>query len=647
MTKHILHALLVILSSILIYITQNHYLLISLFFIVLISTLNKNYFSIISIIPLFFINQSFFFVYLIFYVLLLITTIKINQKKYKIPAYLISTFSLILSLYFLREFNWIILVISLFISIIFILTNELVKIRKKQILYEALMLILFSLNVIEINKIFYIILFTLYIVIHSIINNKSYYIFTSFFIAITSYILTDNLIYILIQIIAYLCYFLNKFIKRNKEDNQIEYIIEDINNNVTNFCSFLNSFNTVSFDSDYEKRLSQSIKILISNYCLNCKNKGACYSQKKMKTYIFLKQILTNKKQANKTNDNSCIFDCIYYFDISEKALLLQSQYKLNEEFILDDLKISTVCLSIQNYFIATFDKISPKVIKLINFKKKLIDSNVMFYEFKHRIINEDNYEFKIYSNTNKDLNTIKEIATSFLKHFSPVITIHTNYVSIHPKTKYKINYDSATLSVNNHQISGDNILIKTVNETNFICALSDGMGSGFNAYKLSEETLMMVEKILECNISFDSALQIINNFFKARDKSDSFATLDLIDIDLKSGILNLYKLGSSTTYISRGDKIIPIYNNNLPFGISELITNEEFNVCDNDLIVLVSDGVNDYINESTLISYIESLKNETPHKIVYEILEKIYHENHGIIKDDMSCIAIKIKSSF
>ena len=155
-----------------------------------------------------------------------------------------------------------------------------------------------------------------------------------------------------------------------------------------------------------------------------------------------------------------------------------------------------------------------------------------------------------------------------------------------------------------------------------------------------------MVDNITNCSISFEASLQILNNFFKTRDLSDSYATLDLVDINLADGILNLYKLGSSTTYISRGDKIIPIYNNNLPFGISDLITKEEYSISDGDLIVLVSDGINDYIGEDVLIKYIETLKNEAPHKIVYEILQKIYYENGNSIKDDMSCIAVKIKKT-
>ena len=330
---------------------------------------------------------------------------------------------------------------------------------------------------------------------------------------------------------------------------------------------------------------------------------------------------------------------------MSEKALQLQKQYDLIPELETDNLKVYGICSSVQNYFISMFEKISPKMIKLINFKKLLVEQNILFTQFESQIINETTFLFKISAKKESDLIVIKNTADTYFKKNNINVTIINNNVLIYPIKKYKVSYDSASLSLNNCQISGDNMLIKNINETSFLCALSDGMGSGFHAYQLSQETLKMVDNITKCNISFDASLQILNNFFKTKDLSDSYATLDLLNINLTDGTINLYKLGSSTTYISRGDKIIPIYNNNLPFGISDLITKDEFSAEDGDLIILVSDGINDYIEEKSLIKYIETIKDEPPHKIVYDILQKIYYENKSQIKDDMSCIAVKIKS--
>ena len=424
----------------------------------------------------------------------------------------------------------------------------------------------------------------------------------------------------------------------------MEFVLEDMNNNISNFCNFLNHFSSITYNNDYEKRVSEAIKILIETFCITCKNRSSCYASKKIKTYIYLKNLLTKKDQINSQNIRGEFFDCKYYFIMAEKALQLQKQYCLLPKSNIDDLKVVGICSSVQNYFISVFEKISPPIIRLISFKKILIDQNIGFYHFDYSITDKDRFQFKIYSKKLTDLYIISDIAKSYFKKYNVNVDLRENYVCIYPIKHFKVIHDSASLSLNNCQISGDNILIKTTNDVNFICALSDGMGSGYNAYQLSQETLKMVDNITNCNINFDTSLQILNSFFKTRDLSDSYATLDLVDIDLVNGVLNLYKLGSSTTYISRGNKIIPIYNNNLPFGISDLITKEEYRIVDGDLIVLVSDGINDYINENVLIKFIESIQNEAPHKIVYEILQKIYCENQNTIKDDMTCVAIKIK---
>jgi serine/threonine protein phosphatase PrpC len=507
-----------------------------------------------------------------------------------------------------------------------------------------LILTISILNVAYVNEYIFLLIISVFITIQSIQFKRPFYIITAFFITIYSITSTNNLIYIFVQILAYLGYLLNFNNIMKNNNNEIEFILEDINLNVATFCNFLNSFSDITYNDDYEKRVSTAIKILIESYCLTCKNRADCYANKKTKTYIYLKELLTKKNQINTKDSKNSIFECKNYFLMVEKALQLQKQYNLLGDAKIDDLKIFGICSSVQSYFVSMFEKISPDMIKLMNFKKRLIEENVLFTNFEHSITNETTFQFKIYAKKIADLLIIKDIAEPYFKKYSVNIDLRDGYINISPKRKFKILYDHAALSLNNCQISGDNILFKTLDDINFLCALSDGMGSGYYAYQLSQETLKMVDNITNCSISFDSSLQILNNFFKTRDLSDSYATLDLININLADGILNLYKLGSSTTYISRGEKIVPIYNNNLPFGISDLITKEEYTIADGDLIVLVSDGVNDYINEEVLIKYIESLKNEAPHKIVYEILQKIYYENGSTIKDDMSCIAIKIK---
>lgn len=646
MLQKILQILLILSLSLLIYLGNITLININLFLLIILSTLNKNYFSLFAIIPLFFINKTLLLIFSFLWILLFLVNKFIKKNLLKnISITLISVIYFAYELLINKTEVQMVLFLFLILSVL-LLINILNISLSKRIVTEVLILSLSILNLSFINIYYFLFLYLILMLIEGIKTNKPYYLITSFLITCYAIYTTSNIIYLTIQIFAYLGYLFNFLIKKSNLNNDLEYVLEDINTNISNFCNFLNHFSKITYNNDYEKRVSSSIKILIESYCVNCGNRNICYANKKIKTYIYLKELLTKEAQINSQSEINNLFECKYYFKMAEAALDLQKKYNLITQLEVDNLKVYGVCSSVQNYFISMFEKISPKMIKLMNFKKVLIEQNIMFNDFESQIISETTFQFKISTKRNTDLLLIKDAATSYFKKNDITITMKENSLYIHPVKKYKVIYDSATLSLNNCQISGDNLLIKTINESNFLCALSDGMGSGFYAYQLSQETLKMVDNITNCNISFDAALQILNNFFKTKDLSDSYATLDLVNINLTDGILDLYKLGSSTTYISRGNKIIPIYNNNLPFGISDLVTKEEYSIADNDLIILVSDGINDYIDEGSLVKFIETIKDELPHKIVYEILQKIYYENKNQIKDDMSCIAIKIKSN-
>lgn len=643
MFQKILQILLVVFSSLLIYFGNNYLYSTSLFLLIVVFTLNKNNFSLISIIPLFFLNEILFYIFLIFSVIIGYLFYILKNNTYKRLSLICISIILLTFDYFILKNQFEFIKYSFIIMLLLLVVDCIKTIDNNQIKFNVLILCLSVINLPMIPYYFFIPIYLFLIIAECLYYKKSYYIFTSFLICIYGLAVSSNLVFISIHLFAYLCYLLNKIFFRNSKDDGLEYLFEDLNNNIANFSLFLEEFNKNTNPTEYDKRLSVSIKILIDNHCITCKERVNCYGNKKIKTYTYLKELLTKKGQINTRNIKEDLFECKYYFSMGEKALQLQKQYELTNKNNLDDYKIFGISSSIQNYFISIFEKINPLYIKLIEFKKKLIEQNIIFENFECSIIDHQHFSFKIYSVKSYNLLKILEFSKMYFKNFNLQYNINTYFISIHPKKNYTILSDSATMSLNNCQISGDNMLFKYINEVNFICALSDGMGSGYHAYQLSEQTLKMVDRITNCNISFDSSLEILNNFFKTKDLSDSFATLDLININLNNGLLSLYKLGSSTTYISRGSKIIPIYNCNLPFGINDFITKEEYQLVENDLIVLVSDGINDYISENVLCDYIETLRNESPHKIVYEILQKIYYDNGSKINDDMSCIAIKI----
>ena len=636
MQQKILNLLLTITLISIIYIS-NFQIQLSLFLLIIFCTLNKNYYSYFSIIPLIFINTNLFFIFLLLEIILFIISLKIENKILKNSSIILIVFLYYLYLILIQK-STIPIISFLSLSILpAIILDTFKKSETKEYINEVLVLAICIINIRYINPYIFLSLYLITTISVSLSKEKPYYIITSFFIMSYSLYITKNYIFLFIQIVAYLSYFLKNIIKKEHDVDGLEFLIDDINQNVSNFLSFTTNFLDAN-NKEYDEKLSASIKILIENFCTKCRNRNICFADKKMKTYVYLKRILTTKDLVN--------FNCIYYQDLVEKASNLSKEYKLYEELNLIDFKLENICYSIQNYFLSLFEKTTPKILYILNFKKLLVKKNIKFANFTHNILNDEKFQLKVYAKKNPILNEIKTLALSYFDTNKIQINVADNYILISPKKNYKIIYEFATLSHNNCQISGDNFLFKYTHDSNFICALSDGMGSGYSAYQLSQQTLKMVDKITDCSIDFETSLEILNNFFKTKDVLDSYATLDFVDINLATGKLNLYKMGSSTTFILRDNKVVPIYNNNLPFGVSDLIIKEEYELKSDDLIILVSDGVTDYINEEKLINYIEKLKNESPHKIVYDILQKIYYDNGNQIKDDMSCVVLKLKPS-
>ena len=125
----------------------------------------------------------------------------------------------------------------------------------------------------------------------------------------------------------------------------------------------------------------------------------------------------------------------------------------------------------------------------------------------------------------------------------------------------------------------------------------------------------------------------------------EKFSTLDFVEIDKRTGEMLLYKAGATFTYIIKETgEMIKIENENLPFGLNELVISKKINLDNQDLIIMASDGIFDNIvNVSDFETFINSIKNFDPQKISYELLNYARHTDL-ISKDDMSVIALKIK---
>ena len=213
------------------------------------------------------------------------------------------------------------------------------------------------------------------------------------------------------------------------------------------------------------------------------------------------------------------------------------------------------------------------------------------------------------------------------------------------PEVKIDITYGYGSLSANQNDLCGDNYLIKEMNNGKFISAISDGMGKGYKAFSESDHILKLVSSIIEQNLEVSTALEILNTFYAIQEYLEKYSTLDLLEINRYNKTAKFYKMGATTSYIiKKNGTIEKIINQNLPFGIEDVIDNKELMLEEDDLILMSSDGIFENIVESDeLDNFIKKIRGESPQKIVFEILN--YTINNKIkTNDDATLIALKIK---
>ncbi len=123
-----------------------------------------------------------------------------------------------------------------------------------------------------------------------------------------------------------------------------------------------------------------------------------------------------------------------------------------------------------------------------------------------------------------------------------------------------------------------------------FLC---DGMGSGEDAAMTSSLCRIFLEKMLACGNRKSTALSMLNHFLSSR-TTECFATVDLVEIDLVSGVASFLKSGAVPSYVMRGADIYKIASGTFPIGILSEVSAEmtEFELCEGDLILLCSDGI-------------------------------------------------------
>ncbi|WP_425467171.1 stage II sporulation protein E [Pseudalkalibacillus caeni] len=199
--------------------------------------------------------------------------------------------------------------------------------------------------------------------------------------------------------------------------------------------------------------------------------------------------------------------------------------------------------------------------------------------------------------------------------------------------------------------VSGDSHSTIELGSGKYAIAISDGMGNGERAHLESNETIQLLQKILQSGIDETVAIKSVNSVLSLRNTDEIFSTLDLAMIDLQDANAKFLKIGSTPSFIKRGEKVHMVEAGNLPMGIIQEfdvdVVSEQLKA--GDLLIMMSDGVFDGVKnvenpEFWMKRKIRELQTVEPQAVADLIMEEVIRTDEGLIKDDMTVVVAKIK---
>ena len=188
---------------------------------------------------------------------------------------------------------------------------------------------------------------------------------------------------------------------------------------------------------------------------------------------------------------------------------------------------------------------------------------------------------------------------------------------------------------------SGDTFSIQNVTYDKTMLVLCDGMGSGEKANFNSTSTIGMIENFYKAGFNNNAILSLINKIL-ATYNSESFTCLDMAMVDLTAGVIDIIKLGGTQSMIIRNQKCYLMGGGALPLGIVEEAKpyTDRHIIMDGDIMVMVTDGISDYLGVDNICDLIINSNNINPEQVAEEILNAA---TSGGARDDSTVIVAKI----
>ena len=193
-------------------------------------------------------------------------------------------------------------------------------------------------------------------------------------------------------------------------------------------------------------------------------------------------------------------------------------------------------------------------------------------------------------------------------------------------------------------EYSGDSCDIFDVGGSEKYLVLSDGMGTGKRARLDSSFTVSLSRKLLTSGLSLTTVHRLVSSMLRVKGWEESFATMDILRLDLCGGRASLLKAGAVSSRLCRDGAVILLGEISFPAGIlSDCPPDKcEIKLFDGDIIIMTSDGADE--DSAQLIAHTAAEDNGRDiNELVQHLGKIILERRQGTRADDLTVMAVRI----
>lgn len=217
---------------------------------------------------------------------------------------------------------------------------------------------------------------------------------------------------------------------------------------------------------------------------------------------------------------------------------------------------------------------------------------------------------------------------------------------SLARRRRHFLDVGVSSFSKSGNGINGDNYASLAFSPTQHAFVISDGMGTGESAAKMSAAALTLLEQLLNTGFEPKGAIQALNSILVMRSPEESFVTVDMTVLDLESEDVKLIKAGASASYIVGAEGVQIFVASSLPAGILDQIEVPviEAVLKPDESLIMVSDGIIDVVREGKdwLKEFLETIQIKNSQDLADEIVHEVRRLSGGEMQDDGVVLVIR-----